>query len=140
MNKIVNLDDEKNSVTLIVEGREFVISRIVMKARQVYGEYLQDTGKYLQLVAEAQALDGKSADELEALNAKLEGAIEDYAKKKAAYIEELLEIILVKNGYEYDPEWWASNADYSAMEAFVYAALKKDEQDKPGKKKDEPSQ
>lgn len=135
MNKIVNLDDEKKSVTLIVEGKEFVISRIVLKARQIYGEYLQDTGKYYNLVAECRNLEGKDVKELEEVNAKLEAAIEDYAKRKANYIEQLLEVILTKNGYEFNLDWWHENTDYSVMESFVYAALKKDEDDKPSKKK-----
>jgi hypothetical protein len=135
MNKIVNLDDEKKSVTLIVEGKEFIISRIVLKARQIYGEYLQDTGKYYNLVAECNDLSKKDVKELEEISAKLEKAIEAYVLRKADYIEQLLEVILTKNGYDFDLEWWHDNTDYSIMESFVYAALKKDEDDKPSKKK-----
>jgi hypothetical protein len=135
MHKIVNLDDEKNSVTLIVEGKEFTINRIVLKARQVYGEYLKLSGEYLKLIAESNDTEGKSVEELEALNAKLEKAVEDYAFRKAEYLDELLEIILVKNGYDFDIDWWHDNTDYGAIESFVYAALKKDDEGAPSKKK-----
>lgn len=135
MHKIVNLDDERNSITLVVEGKEFIISRIVLKARQIYGEYLKLSGEYLQLVGKANDLEGKTAEELEKINAELEKAIEDYAIRKAEYLDELLEIILVKNGYDFDLEWWHDNTDYGAIESFVYAALKKDEDGKASKKK-----
>jgi hypothetical protein len=138
MHKIVNLDDERNSVAIKVEGKEFVISRIVLKARQLYGEYLKLSGEYLNLIAESQEkANSKDAKELEEVNAKLELAVEDYAFRKAEYIEELLEIILVKNGYDFDIDWWHDNTDYSVMESFVYQALKKDETGAPAKKKAE---
>jgi hypothetical protein len=139
MHKIVNLDDERNSVSITVEGKVFEIKRLVLKAKQLYGEYLVMSGEYLNGINEAQkAMESKDVEEMKRINAKLEKDIEDYAYKKADFIEKLLEVILTKNGYTYDREWWEENTDYQIMEKFIFTALKKDDPEKvDNKKKDD---
>jgi hypothetical protein len=139
MHKIVNLDDERNSVSITVEGKVFEIKRLVLKAKQLYGEYLVMSGEYLNGINEAQkAMESEDIEEMKRINAKLEKDIEDYAYKKADFIEKLLEVILTKNGYTYDREWWEENTDYQIMEQFIFTALKKDDPEKvDNKKKDD---
>lgn len=133
--KIVNLDDEANSVSITVAGKTFDIKRIVLKARQLYGEYLVMSGEYLRKVSDANNLEGKTVAELKAFNAELEKAVEEYAVKKAEILERLLQVILEKNGYEFNFQWWEENSDYSAIEQFIFTALKKDEKESDTKKK-----
>ena len=139
MHKIVNLDDERNSVSITVEGKVFEIKRLVLKAKQLYGEYLVMSGEYLNGINEAQkAMESKDVEEMKRINAKLEKDVEEYAYKKADFIEKLLEVILTKNGYTYDREWWEENTDYQIMEQFIFTALKKDDPEKvDNKKKDD---
>ncbi len=136
-NKIVNLDDEKNSVTIIVEGREFTISRIVLKARQLYGEYLIFCGNYLTMIGDMnKKVESATKAELETINVKLEKDIEEFAIKKAAHLNGLAKIIMEKNGYDFDLSWWEENADYQVMEQFILTAMKKDESPVDTKKKE----
>ena len=139
MHKIVNLDDERNSVSITIEGKVFEIKRLVLKAKQLYGEYLVMSGEYLNGINEAQkAMESKDVEEMKRTNAKLEKDVEEYAYKKADFIEKLLEVILTKNGYTYDREWWEENTDYQIMEQFIFTALKKDDPEKvDNKKKDD---
>ena len=139
MHKIVNLDDERNSVSITIEGKVFEIKRLVLKAKQLYGEYLVMSGEYLNGINEAQkAMESKDVEGMKRINAKLEKDVEEYAYKKADFIEKLLEVILTKNGYTYDREWWEENTDYQIMEQFIFTALKKDDLEKvDNKKKDD---
>lgn len=134
-NKIINLDDLKNTVTLQVEKKEFVISKITLEARQIYGELLTKTGRYLALTAEAKGLGEKTKEELEELNERLQVGLDDFVCEKKELLEKLMKIILEKNGYPFDKKWWYDNTDFGIMEKFVYAALKKDEQTDEEKKK-----
>ena len=136
MHKMINLTDKKNTVTIKVEDQEFLISRITLKARQVYGEYCIAASNYISAVKEAEKVHTMNADELKRLNDRLEKGIDEFTNKRAEYIETLMKIILEKNGYEFDKEWWFDNADYGDMEAFVVEALRKDE-DAGDKKKEQ---
>ena len=71
---------------------------------------------------------------LESIAADQGSLIESFAKEKAERIQNMLSIILDKNGYEFDQEWWEDNARYQDMEAFIFQALKKDEDAAPKKK------
>lgn len=137
MNKIVNLDDQKNSVTIVTEGKEYTINRIVLKARQMYGEYLIFAGNYLNMIG---AINDKvktaTNDELQAINEQLEKDIESYAYGKAEHLQGMMKIILEKNGYDFDLKWWEENSDYQAMEQFIITAMKKDEDAADTKKKE----
>jgi hypothetical protein len=111
----------------------------VLKARQLYGEYLMMAGSYMSKIGEAQeAVKGDDVKKLEEINAMMEKAIETYAFQKADFIERMLEVILTKNGYEYNRTWWEENTDYQVMEQFIFQAMKKDdpEDTKPTKKKE----
>lgn len=128
--KIVNLDDEGKSAAITIGGKEFVISRITLRARQKYGEYLVFSGEHYQKVYEINKRVEVAGDDIEtltAMNNEMTAMIESFAVEKAAKIEVLLQIILEKNGYEYSRNWWEENADYGKMELFIVSALKKDE-------------
>lgn len=121
--KIVNLDDQKNTLEITMGGKTWEITRIVLKMRELYGEYFALCSNYLQRLTDKDVDDEK----------KLELA-EDYAKDKADYLDLMMTKILSDNGYEYDKDWWAENvADYQTIEQFVVACMSKD-QDEDKKK------
>lgn len=140
--KIVNLDDEGKSISITIGGKAFVISRITLRARQKYGEYLVfcgehyqksiDVNKRIEAVGEDQSI-------LASMQSEMELAIENFAIEKAQKIESLLKIILEKNGYEYSRDWWEENTDYNKMELFIVSALRKDEVENAQPKKKEMS-
>lgn len=124
--KIVNLDDKQNSVEITLGGELWTIERVVMRLREMYGEYVTDAGKYLTRIQEM--------EDVEEIN-KL---AEIYAHEKADKLDAMMEKLLTKNGYRYDKDWWADNVgDYHAMESFIVACLNKDS-DEDGKKKEGP--
>lgn len=128
--KIVNLDDAARSVSITVGGKVFEINRITMRMRAMYGEYLIFCGEYVTAVGKSQeGLETASAEELEKRSNDLSEKIEAYAIGKAKHISGLLSVILEKNNYEYDKNWWEENTDYSGMESFIVQAMKKDEEE-----------
>ena len=134
--KIINLDDAAKTVEIKLGGETFKISRITLEMRQLYGEYLIFSGEYYNMVTQYTAEADKETDlaELEKKEAELNAAIERFAKGKAEHIEDMLKLILVKNGYKYDRKWWASNADYNVMESFIVEAINKDTENASKKK------
>lgn len=140
--KIVNLDDEGKSVSITIGGKEFVISRITLRARQKYGEYLVFCGSHYQKATEINKRlesDRETVETLTAMQNEMTTMIESFAVEKASKIDQLLQIILEKNGYEYSREWWEENTDYNKMELFIVSALKKDEEGNIQPKKKEMS-
>jgi len=123
MERVVNLDDKRNTVTIEVGGNAFKISRIPLRLNRMYGEYLTRICKYLDQIKET---------EEEALG----DLAESFALDKADAIEKMLEYVLTSNGIEYNRDWWEDNADYTDMETFIVEAMKKD-QAPEGKKKAE---
>lgn len=135
--KIVNLDDEGKSVSITIGGKEFVIARITLRARQKYGEYLVFCGQHYQKAADINKRLESASETVESLSAmqnEMTAMIERFAIEKANKLDQLLQIILEKNGYEYSREWWEENTDYNKMELFIVSALKKDETAQPKKK------
>lgn len=51
---------------------------------------------------------------------------EEYSKKRKAELERCMDLLLVKNGYEYDRPWWQDNTDEYDVRSFVEACLSKD--------------
>jgi hypothetical protein len=122
VNRIVNLDDSRNSVTFIISGKEFVISRIVMAVRDQWAIFLGKTQR-----VQSEVMNIVSGD-----ITKAESLVQDFSEWKAEFIDKLLGKILVTNGYEYDSEWWADNADYSDIIKIINDSVTKDDE---GKKK-----
>ncbi len=129
--KIINLDDSANTVAITIGHKTFEISRITLRARSMYGEYLIFCGEYLQAVSRIQnSLEGANASLAETLSTELTEKISAYAQGKAKHITDILTVILEKNNYQFEMGWWEENTDYQGMEAFMVQAMKKDEEGK----------
>jgi hypothetical protein len=135
--KIVSLDDLNKSVIIPIGDREFKISRLTLQISKLYGEYLIACGEYAKKVSDTKLLADESNDlpGLEKLSEEMQSLVESFARDKAERITKMLSLILEKNGYEYDQDWWEENARYQDMEQFIFYALKKDEDEKAPKKK-----
>ena len=127
--KIVNLDDKENTLEITIGGKTWEIARVVIRLREMYGDYVQHAAGYidtLQGYAESENLDD------------LQELAEVYATEKARKLDAMMEKLLTKNGYEYDADWWAENVgDYRKMEEFIVACLNKDQDDDKKKVADE---
>lgn len=116
----IDLDGKPRAVVeLQLGGRTFRISRVVTGVRRLYGELLKEAGEALEKVA---ALGGTEGAELERVAAE----IEDLAVRKERTLAQILELLLTRNGYEYDGAWWEANADESDIKWFIVEALNKD--------------
>lgn len=117
MSRIVNLDDKKNTVSITVGGETFDIARVVLAVHKMYGEYVQQSARFLDKVKAGQVTENS-------------GELDEYVEQKVAYIDKLMDKILSKNGYTYDAEWWAENVEgYQDMESFIVECLRKDTED-----------
>src|SRR5512133_2354120 len=123
--KIVNLDDRNKSVDIVMSGKTFTISRLTLQLTKLYGEYMIFCGEYAKKMAKISADAHKDGSNLEEIAVEQGLIIEEYAHKKAELIQQMLRIILEKNGYEFDMDWWENNSRYQDMEMFIFTALKK---------------
>jgi len=142
--KIVNYKDYANTVTIEVGDQSFDISRLTMQIRELYGEYNIFSGEYAKSVyalnEESKKLAmGNNVEGLEVNYEKMTNLIEGYAKGKAERIQNILTILLDKNGYKFDEKFWEENADYQFMEWFIIQCMNKDVEEKAPKKKLEES-
>lgn len=118
--RIVDLNDASRvAIDLRLGGQSFRISRVVMGVRRTYGDLMKETGEALAKVA---ALAHAEDDELERLGAEAEAL----AERNQTRLFHILELLLTKNGYEYDPEWWLDNGDEEDLRTFIVSAINKD--------------
>ena len=141
----VNLNEKVRTVLdLEVADRTFRIVRVVTGVRQLYGELLSDSGRYLGRVAELQAafeeVQSAGEEEQEKLAEQMEKLtreVDEFSVRKMDLIMRCLELLLEKNGYEFSREWWIDNTDEQDMRAFIIEALNKDVAPGAGSKKKE---
>lgn len=127
--RVVDLNAKpRPEVSLQLGGRSFRIVRVVTGVRRLYGDLLRETGELLEKAARLQEAEG---EELERLSAD----VEDFAERKEVALFRILELLLTKNGYEFDRGWWEENADENDIKWFIVEAINKDapeEQKKSG--------
>lgn len=127
MTNLINLDDEKVTLTFTVNGHDFTIRRIVMSLRDLWVMFVGKTTDFNQKLIAAAAGEMQNADEL----------LQEFAEWKAEYIDKMMSKLLASNGYDYDQDWWADNADYNDIMRILSESVMKDEQDAKKKAADE---
>ena len=121
--RVLDLNDtDRVTVDLRLGGKSFRIARVVMGVRRCYGDLLRETGEALAKVAELAHAD---SDEVERLSADAEAL----AERNQDRLFRMLELLLTKNGYEYDREWWFENGDETDLRTFIVSAINKDAPD-----------
>ena len=141
MSRIVDLNGRpRASVTVEIGGKSFKISRVVTGVRQLYGRFLTDAGDMMQKAGEVneriQAMAIATPEELEKATAEIEERtveIEAFASEKVDLLLRCIELLLEKNGHEFDRAWWIDNGDETDYQSLIVEAIQKDSV--PGQKK-----
>jgi len=142
MERLIDLNGlPRASVTIEIGGKSFQISRVVTGVRQLYGRFLTEAGAMMENVADLneKIQAGKISPEgLREADAEIEqrtAEVERFAAEKLDVLLRCIELLLVKNGYEFDREWWIENGDEMDYQSLIVEALGKDST--PGQKKTE---
>lgn len=132
-NRTVSLDSKpRNTVTIEVAGASFQITRVVIGARKLFGELMQDMGKYLELTGKLEekfAEVGEDPEKQEKLQAEIKQVskeIEDFSEDKINRYMDIIRILLEKNGYSFDRNWWIENCEQADLQYFISEAMNKD--------------
>jgi len=128
MDREINLDNQaRATITLVVAGSKFRIRRVVTGVRQLYGDLVAQMGEELLRVGELQDL-MKTGDEaaIERRASELAARVNEFAEVRKSATSRILELLLSKNGYNYDAQWWEENADQQDVQGFIAECLRKD--------------
>ncbi len=133
--RIVNLDNSpRPAVTLQVAGKSYTIRRIVTGVHQLWAAYVKETTEMLEAIGayqKAEAAAGAEPDEetrkrlakeLEELSASGDA----FYQSKLQRLLRILELLLTKNGYAFDREWWIENAGEADYKEFIIEALSRE--------------
>lgn len=134
MTMIVIDDKDRPEVELSISGATYRVRRVVNAVRRIYGQYLERAGKEIENLGALQRRldDGKATQEDVA--AATDRVTEVVLEREEAVMQ-CIQLILEKNGYEYDRDWWDENTDQYDRQHFVVSALNKDVKPGGGKKK-----
>lgn len=123
MDRIYDLNDRQKCVTAVlkISDKEYRISRVVTGVRVLYSNMLIEMGEQLKAVG---SLDTKTASD-EEIKEAIEKA-DAFKERRKTDQNRCLELLLVKNGYEFDRTWWEDNADEYDIRSFIEACLSKD--------------
>ena len=134
MDRMVDLNEKSRaSVTIELGGKSFKIERVVTGVRQLYGRHVTTAGQLLvkvgQLNERIQAVKSATAEEQKKAEDAVEentAEVEKFASEKLDILLRCIELLLVKNGYEFDRQWWIENGDDKDYQDFIVEAFKKD--------------
>jgi len=121
--RLFDLNDRQKCVTAVIKvsDKEFRISRVVTGVRVTYSNMLTEMGEQLKGVGEI--------DTEKATKEEIQTAIEKadrFEKKRKADLDRCMDLLLTKNGYEYDRQWWQDNTDEYDVRSFIEACLSKE--------------
>ncbi len=121
--RLFDLNDRQKCVTAVirVSDKEFRISRVVTGVRVTYSNMLTEMGEQLKSVGE---IDTEKATK-EEIQAAIEKA-DQFEKKRKDALDRCMDLLLSKNGYEYDRQWWQDNTDEHDVRSFIEACLSKE--------------
>lgn len=123
MEAIYDLNERKGCATAVirVQDKEFRISRVVTGVRVLYSNLLTEMGGILKDVG---SIDPKAAseDELKEALSKADA----FKERRLSAMDRCMELLLTRNGYEYDRSWWDGFTDEYDVRSFIEACLSKD--------------
>jgi len=135
----VNLDNTpRSTVTLEIAGQSFTIRRVVTGAQQLWTTFVKESMAYLEKIDVYQkvAAETKGQKELAKLTEDISREIDEFAENKIDRLLDILELLLTKNGYDFDRQWWIENADEADYREFIMKSMMKDQKDGNVKKKE----
>lgn len=125
--RIFDLNGRDNCVTATIKvaDQAFRVNRVVTGVRVLYSNYLMEMGRLMQEVGKIDAEDASCEEDTVALRAK----VDDFSRRKGEVYDEILTLLLTRNGYVYDKAWWEANTDEMDVRAFIDACVSKDAPD-----------
>ncbi len=137
--RTVSIDTkERPVISLEVAGQPFEIKRVVTGVRQRWGEFLQLQGRALEEVAKLQEKVDAAGGDMDQVREDIVAAQEysnKIAEKRTETERECIQLILEKNGYDFDWSWWFDETDSVDRQSFIIEALNKDANTGGGGKK-----
>lgn len=121
-------------VTIEVGDRRFTIRRVVTGVRQLWGAFVAEYMSYIERVHEYDREVEKlktsgqadALDEIRRLTEEIEIAVDGFAARKIDAQLRIIELLLTKNGYEFERQWWIENAEEGDYKDFITTAIEKD--------------
>lgn len=108
----------------MVDGKQFDIAIVPIRVEELLVQHDKINGEYLGKL--------KDIEDEETIGDLVNGHTEDCGR----LILEMLESLLVANGYEYDQDWWTARVTYSDIIQIIAFSKAKDMiSDKTDKKK-----
>ena len=137
--RIVDLDNSSRvAVTLQLAGESFTIRRIVTGAHRLWLAFVQETVTNLERIDAYQEAVAKMPSDLEEIRKQTEEItreIDAFAESKLKRLLGIIELLLTKNGYAFDREWWIDNAGEEDYREFITQVMLKNQE--PDVKKNE---
>jgi hypothetical protein len=128
--RVVNLDNSpRPSVTLVVAGESFTIRRVVTGVNQLWSAFVQETATAIEESeaynkARREAREKQDAEAGAKLDADLEGLLARFDALNAPdRLLPVIELLLTKNGYAFDRQWWVNNAGPEDYREFITEVL-----------------
>jgi len=140
--RLVNLNvAERPVVTVKVADRSYAIRRVVTGVRQLWSSFVVDqmtcldhVGQFEKELKEAEANPTEeTVEKVKVLSGTIEAEVDAFYSRKIDTLLRVIELLLVKNGYGFDRQWWIDNAEEADYRDFVVAVLSRD--GPPGSKK-----
>lgn len=122
--RLYDLNGRENCVTatIKVSDKTFRISRVVTGVRLMYANHLKRMG---ELLREVSSIDVSTPEGITDA-AQHEAAVDQFMLEKKQTYDDILTLLLTKNGFEYDKAWWEVNTDEYDTRSFIEACLSKD--------------
>lgn len=108
------------TATVKVADRTFKINRVVTAARVLYSNHLKEMGELLRRTGEL----GEDPDQDKVR--ELQEDVDEFQGRREKVYGSILTLLLTKNGYSYEKEWWENETDDLDVRAFIEACLSKD--------------
>lgn len=130
--RIINLDNSpRPAVILQIGGKSFSIRRVVTGVRQLWLSFVKDTTELLETLEthnKAQkAVNTKSSQvEQQKVVEEMERfaiLVDEFHRNKLERLMRIIELLLIKNGYEFDRKWWIENGDELDYKEFIESVL-----------------
>lgn len=128
--RLINLDNSpRAAVTLQIAGESFTVRRVVTGAQQLWAAFVRESAEYLEKIdAYQKAVVGKSVEEAERLTEEIAREVDGFADSKLDRLLGIIELLLTKNGYQFNRQWWIDNAGEEDYREFITTVMLKDRQ------------
>jgi hypothetical protein len=123
MERVVNLDaTPRPVVTLQVAGQSFTIRRVVTGVHRLWSAYVRESVELLDQV-DQYSKQNPDAEEVKRQLSELTAQVDEFYRTKVERMLQIIELLLTKNGYPFDRDWWIDNAGEEDYREFIIEVL-----------------